>query len=1102
MRLAWSAALAMSLIPTQAQAVKPSPDGRREARRFGLDQLERRVRRGPDKKTLKVFQEFRRREGTNWELRFDPRTGKPAALTGGKARVRSLGPAGLAAGRAPRPEQAAGLFLAETKDLLGIDPGSLLVEKKSSSDGHSHLLYRQTYRGLPVEFARVKVHLGPGGSVLGVNSRFEPDLSLDTEPSLNARQAAQAVERDLGLPPRSEGSLVIFPNERSGRSHLAWKFSVSGRGGLWRYYVDAHTGEILFRYNDLRFQAPPVCTTSGTVRGLVYDIDPVTTPTPVARPFLHQKVYVASGSSYALTGGDPIYGQGFFCSATAGKVFSQLQGPFVNVSNARGPSAHFDNGSGVWSTVATSASSPHPYSNSATHLSTIDISALAPTAVKFLPIFSSFNVGAISSGEFGEALDIADDDEVHILDSAGNPVAAYLGSLGSFKGAAVPGQTMTLRLKSNSSGQNTGYDVSLSSWLALTAPAVINPAGSSFTWSPAEHAYEAMRSELSLFYHLNLMHDYFMADVNKSSAAYLGAPVAAMALAGPNLVNAFYNPEHDDLYFGDVSAAQPSDAFTDDATVVHHEYTHYVVEKIWPIQNFGQAGAISEGVADYFSASSLNTSAIGTFVVTTLGGNGPLRELDCPTNTACRVLSNTNWSGEIHDDSLFLSQTLWDIRKDRVTALGAAVGRSCADGLAFQALLFFPESFQEFLDAMRRADSLGLVSACGGAGTAQTVINSKFASHGLTSVAGVSDSFDTASARNDGFETAVDVATRPIVSASIYPAGDLDFYTFGAGAGRITATMDLPADGSFYKGYALTLYDLNHRAVATAAPAFDGINTDSGFCTPADCTTTQSQVRLTYDNGSAGQFYLQVAGGETVGGGSNSGVNSTAPYTLRLSVPSAGALSASLVSASFDNDRLSFSVRVTTFPRTQDYNFAYAQLRDHAQNALPGTLSHVPAQAGDYLLFLSSNNALGNITGQLQLASGFAARFPAVGTIHLEVFAYNVAGSTVSLGLSQALNLTTNQSALTAWNNVFNPARGEKTTIKYEVQSPGKVTLRLYTLGGTLVSTLFDGEVPAGKGSVDWNGTNYSGTVVASGIYLLRMTGPGFSKTQKVAVVK
>ena len=53
-----------------------------------------------------------------------------------------------------------------------------------------------------------------------------------------------------------------------------------------------------------------------------------------------------------------------------------------------------------------------------------------------------------------------------------------------------------------------------------------------------------------------------------------------------------------------------------------------------------------------------------------------------------------------------------------------------------------------------------------------------------------------------------------------------------------------------------------------------------------------------------------------------------------------------------------------------------------------------------------------------------------------------------------------------------------------------------------LVQTLVDGDYPGGKGSVDWDARNFAGNVVASGLYLIHLEGPGISTTQKAIVVK
>ncbi|MCX5794045.1 MAG: PepSY domain-containing protein [Elusimicrobia bacterium] len=1116
------------LVPRQAYAVRGSAVARADAKRFGLDQFSRPRRRDPSVRSRSAFDSFNQAHGGRWKIRFDGRTGMPSALVEG------------ASGPHPgRPQEAAAAFLAEQRGMLGVDPAALAVERVVSGGGQHHVLYRQTYRGLPVEFARVKVHLDARGAVTGVHSRFEPDLAVDIVPTLTAAQAAAAVRRDAGVAPSSRAALVVFPDENSGQARLAWKFTARDKSALWRYYIDAHSGAVLFRYNDLRFFTLG-CLSTGTVSGQVYDVDPLRGALQV-RPFRHQYVYVVDASTSAetyyddpATGG---YGDGHYCSTKQGAMFTQLQGPYVNVSNFRGPSVHYDNGGGLWYTGSTPVSSPHPYPGSVTLISTVTVTDSDPThpsnhkVVKVLPIFDKFEVGTVG-GAINEASAVIDDDELAVLDPAGNPVGTFFGNRGAFRGAAVAGDSYYLRLKSNDQpGGQYGYDVSLSSYMVLPNPGVSGV--SDLVWSTGT-ALEGMRSEISLFYHLNLMHDFFNSGipagtpygagyiqqyaVNKDGAADINShPVDAIALLGPNVSDPFYNPDYDNLNFGDTSIGgqTPSDSLTDDATVPRHEYTHYVVEKIWSIQNFGQAGAISEGLADYFAATSLDDSSIGAYYNYP---EAPLRELDCRnpakswangkcsklcSGTACNPLPvngylDQAWNGEIHADSIFFSQALWDIRADQIARLNPSVGQACADGLVFQALQFFPESFEEFLDALKRVDSQGLVPACGGPVQNSSIIP-RFNAHGLLLGGGVNE-------LHTGFESALDVSTYTVVTGTISPPGHTDFYTFGAGPGQISIIMKLPvhsvpSDG-YYMGYGLTLYDLRHKPVVTVPSEF-------AFCDQSDCTSAAPTVVLNYRNESAGQFFLQVAGGF------ESGVSSLLPYTLTFDYPRSGALEGSVVNASMDHDIIKFSVVVTTWPQKQDYSFAYAQLRDQARNVIPDTIS------SNTFTFLnvvpgSMVNALGMITGQVQLTTEttkaftqcsstvtFSCRFPSVGTIYLEVFGYNVTGSTVSLGLSNAINLTSDGGAqLTAYNNIFNPLRGEKATVKYEVQTAGRVTIKLYTLNGTLVGTLFDGDVPAGKGSVDWFGNNGAGNRVASGVYLVHMSGPGGSKTQKIVVVK
>lgn len=1095
-----SACLVAAALLGRALAVMPDRASSGDAARFGLDRPEPARRPSPAPVSRAALGRSRAMSHGTARVRYQPQTGRISGLRGSLSGPDRGG-----------PQEAAAAFLRDNRDVLGIDPARLRLNAARKAGPLTHLLYGQVHEGVPVEFSGVKFHVSEDGVVEGFDSSFLHDIRDPPAPAIGAIQAALSVARELGGGAPGGGGLVYVPVHRTGEVRLAWKFRASVARGLWVYYVDAKTGEVLFRYNDLRFAACGALSgnTCGAVYGQVYDVDPSSTPL-TARAFPNQNVTVYGVSAPATTGSD-----GCFCSPASGKIVAGLQGPYVNVAHFNLPPAHYDNGGGAWFTAATPLSSPHPYPDGSGVPNGEVFSGLIESAgvpvpvpggsriVKVLPRFSSFQVGSVS----GEG-EILDDDQARLEDANGYLLASYLGDKGSFRGAAAQGldPSLRLRLLANSSGRQPGFDVDVSSFLVLTGAFAVSAADSGFTWGPSMTS-DGGQDEINVFYQISKMHDYLMADVNRSSAAPISVPVAAMTHAGPNLLNAFYNPDHNTISLGD---ALP---FALDATVIRHEYVHFVIDKIYPILNFGQHGAISEAMADYFAASSLEMPSIGRFVAAALSPESSLRELRCDPVTqspACRLFPG-QWSGEIHNDSLPLSQALWEIRE--------SAGRACADELAFQSLFFFPDSFQEFADAMLQVDarSPGLAPACGAAGSKQALLLARFAAHGIPvcdfGAGCAGDAFEP----NDGTQSATDVTTRPVISATIFPAADLDFYTFGSGAGLIEAELQLPPNGpGAYVAYGLLLLDRQLNVLAEAIPPLDVNPTFDGGCpgglSPGDaCLTSSAKVLLRYNNPSENALYLLVQAGPG-DAGSNSGTNSAVPYALRVDYPRAGALSAALISASFDNDVVSFSVFASTFVRFQNVSFNHAQLRDQAFGVLPQTRTD---GASPYLTLLSSTAAGGRISGVLRLAPGFAARFPSVGTVYLEVFGANALQAAKrddgnpsslaypqTLGFSNPIHLTGRGNALSAWNNVFNPRRGEKATFKYELAGSGHVSLRLYTLNGHLVSTLVDEDSPSGKGSVDWHGTNASGSTVASGIYLLHLDGPGVRMTRKVVVVK
>ena len=82
-----------------------------------------------------------------------------------------------------------------------------------------------------------------------------------------------------------------------------------------------------------------------------------------------------------------------------------------------------------------------------------------------------------------------------------------------------------------------------------------------------------------------------------------------------------------------------------------------------------------------------------------------------------------------------------------------------------------------------------------------------------------------------------------------------------------------------------------------------------------------------------------------------------------------------------------------------------------------------------------------------------------------------------------------------------NPFRAT-TEISYSVVEPGKVSLRIYDVGGRLVRTLVDGRIEAGRHRILWEGRNAGGTKVSAGVYFARFTTSGFTQVRRLTLIR
>lgn len=184
---------------------------------------------------------------------LDPRTGAPSHI--------SLSvPVDVSVGY----EQAALRFLSSHKALfLMKNPESELrhTRTKTDSRGIRHVRLRQVFQNIPVIGKELLVHIDAAGNVIRVNGKYLPGINVSVVPSVSSEKAVAAANADLASPsakvvPAPE--LVIFDPQvysvPSLEKHLSWKLTVASAKplGHWVYFVDAHSGMVLFKYNNLK----------------------------------------------------------------------------------------------------------------------------------------------------------------------------------------------------------------------------------------------------------------------------------------------------------------------------------------------------------------------------------------------------------------------------------------------------------------------------------------------------------------------------------------------------------------------------------------------------------------------------------------------------------------------------------------------------------------------------------------------------------------------------------------------------------------------------------------------------------------------------------
>jgi len=153
----------------------------------------------------------------------------------------------------------------------------------------------------------------------------------------------------------------------------------------------------------------------------------------------------------------------------------------------------------------------------------------------------------------------------------------------------------------------------------------------------------------------------------------------------------------------------------------------------------------------------------------------------------------------------------------------------------------------------------------------------------------------------------------------------------------------------------------------------------------------------------------------------------------------------------------------------------------------------------------TSNTGIWN-SGTLNLGQSFTFIFSSTGpghfpyhcTFHPSMLGVVVVRQGTDINETQGNIQLPNKLTLSAYPNPFNPS----TELSFSLPQEGQVSLNVYDITGRLVKSLLDARLPAGFNKVVWDGTDYSGNGISTGVYFVRLSTINEATIRRVVLLK
>ncbi len=268
-----------------------------------------------------------------WEFRYNALTDNPHRAWGKGIQIDGYPVIHLL--NAP---QAANQFVQTYRDVLNADPDNLRLLYSEIVGGKAYVKYIQQYQGIDVLHSYIDLRISSTGKVFMFGSDTHPGIRLNPTPTLSRESARSLSKSGLDrLPDDGEiegGTLVVLPLKypASIDYRLVYNFLVRESGHeVWDTYVDAHSGQILWRWNTVRHfhqgKEKPAGITSTVSGRVTIQIYPISYTKGVSTVPL-KGAYVWVDGKMVITDEDGRYTVDIGTASSA-QVIARLSGPFA-----------------------------------------------------------------------------------------------------------------------------------------------------------------------------------------------------------------------------------------------------------------------------------------------------------------------------------------------------------------------------------------------------------------------------------------------------------------------------------------------------------------------------------------------------------------------------------------------------------------------------------------------------------------------------------------------------------------------------------------------------------------------------------------------------